>query len=143
MLSSNADLMLVGGADLTPRIATHTRILIADDDPDTRELIELAVSGPGVELYMATDGMELLDLIAECGPFDLIVTDINMPWLEGLQVLASIREAGLETPVLLVTGLDRPSLTTTVARTRRAILLRKPFEIADLRKAIARLLGAS
>ena len=134
---------LAGGAGATPRVSTHTRILIADDDPDTLELIELAVRGPCVELYTASDGMELLELVAERAPFDLIVTDINMPWIEGLQVLASIREAGLYTPVLVVSGLDRPDLRTTVARMGNAILLRKPFDIADLRQAIATLLGDS
>jgi CheY-like chemotaxis protein len=131
----------LAGSDTTATVPTHTRILIADDDPDTLELIELAVAGPGVEIYRATDGLELLELIAEREPFDLIVTDINMPWIEGLQVLASIREAELETPVLVVTGLDRPGLTDTVARMRYAMLLRKPFEIADLRRAIAALLA--
>jgi len=134
----------LAGSDTTATMPTRTRILIADDDPDTLELIELAVHAPGVELYMAVDGMELLELVAECDPFDLIVTDINMPWIEGLQVLASMREAGLETPVLVVTGLDRPGLASTIARMRNAMLLRKPFEIADLRRAIASLLvGAS
>jgi len=141
MLSEYTYQRLAGGNDMTPTVATHTRILVGDDDPDTLELIELAVQGPGVELYMAIDGMELLELIAECGPFDLIVTDINMPWIEGLQVLASIREAGLETPVLVVSGLDRPDLSATIARMGNATLLRKPFEIADLRRAITALLG--
>jgi CheY-like chemotaxis protein len=127
-------------SDTTATVPTHTRVLIADDDPDTLELIELAVQAPGVEIYTATDGLELIELIAECETLDLIVTDIDMPWIEGVQVLASIREAELETPVLVVTGLDRPGLTQTVARMRNAMLLRKPFEIADLRRAIAALL---
>jgi CheY-like chemotaxis protein len=118
------------------------RILIADDDPDTLEFIELAVHAPDVEIYTAMDGLELLDLIVECEPLDLIVTDINMPLIEGLQVLASIREAGLETPVLVITGLDRPTLPTTIARLGNAMLLRKPFDIADLRRAIASLLAS-
>jgi two-component system cell cycle response regulator CtrA len=127
--------------DPTRAISTHTRILIADDDPDTLELLVLAIYGQGIETYVASDGIELLGIIAECGPFDLIVTDINMPWMEGLQVLASIREAGLDTPVLVVTGLDRPDLPATVAGFGSTMLLRKPFEIDDVRRAIAILIG--
>jgi len=84
-----------------------TRILIADDDPDSLELLELTLQSVGVEIVTAVDGGQLLELVAEDGPFDLIVTDINMPWMEGLQVLASIREAGLDTPVLVVTDSNR------------------------------------
>jgi CheY-like chemotaxis protein len=117
-----------------------SRILIADDDPDTLELIELAVHAPRVEIYRATDGLELLDLIAECQPFDLIVANIRMPSIDGLQVLASIRAAGLDTPALIVTGLDRPALSDTIARLGNAILVRKPFEIIELQHAIITLL---
>jgi CheY-like chemotaxis protein len=117
----------------------NTRILIAAADPEMLELI-VGVHRAGVELCMAADGIELLELIAEPDPFDLIVTGIDMPWIGGLHVLASMREAGLETPVL-VTGLDRPGLANTIGRMRNAMLLRKPFEGAELRRAIVALLG--
>jgi CheY-like chemotaxis protein len=138
MLSTSTYRRLADAA-ATPTVST--RMLIASDDPDTLELIELGVHGPGVEICVASDGIEVLELIAECDPFDLIVMDINMSWIGGLHVLASMREAGLETPALVVTALDRPGLTNTIARMRNAMLLRKPFEIADLQRAIATLLG--
>jgi len=127
-------------ADDPSSASTHRRVLIADDDPDTLQLIALAVHAPGVEVYVAMDGLELLELIAECEPFDLIVTDVSMPSIAGLQVLASIREAGLDTPAIVVTGLDRPALPDTIARLGKTILVRKPFEIVELRRAIAALL---
>jgi two-component system cell cycle response regulator CtrA len=138
---SSSEYQRLASPDYTPIVWTHTRILVADDDPDTLELIELAVRGPGIEICTAVDGGELLELIAAYDSFDLIVTDINMPWIEGHQVLASIRAAGLATPVLVVTGLDQPDLPDTIARMGNAMLLRKPFEIVELRQAIARLLG--
>ncbi len=116
-----------------------SRILIADDDADCLALLELALTAPDTIVMAATNGGELLELIAEHGPFDLIVTDINMPWMEGLQVLASVREAGLGTPVLVVTGVTRPHLTDAVARMTHARLLRKPFTVAQLREAVAAL----
>jgi CheY-like chemotaxis protein len=117
------------------------RILVADDDPDCRELVARALGGPGTEVCMATDGGELLELTADDGGLDLIVTDINMPWMEGLQVLASIREAGLHTPVLVITGVTRPDLETSIDRMGRAHLLYKPFDVDQLRNAIADLLA--
>ncbi len=115
------------------------RILIADDDVNCRALLLIGLAAPGTELAVATDGGELLDAIAEHGPFDLIVTDIDMPWMQGLQVLASLRAAELTTPVVVVTGLTRPDLPAAVARLGRTRLLRKPFTICDLRAAIAEL----
>jgi CheY-like chemotaxis protein len=85
---------------------------------------------------MASDGAELLDKIADDGVFDAIVTDINMPWMQGLQVLASARGAGLATPVLVVTGLKRPELDAEVARMGHAHLLRKPYSAEELRRAV-------
>jgi two-component system, cell cycle response regulator CpdR len=119
---------------------SYAKILIADDDPDCLELLEHALHSPGAELVRARDGGELLQLLAEDGPFDLIVTDLNMPWMEGLQVLASARSAGLNTPVLVITGLTRPDLAAAIAQVGNARLLRKPFEIAALRNVISDLL---
>ena len=121
-------------------LLSYARIIVADDDADCRELVSAALHAPGNEILFATNGGELLDLVAEHDDFDLIITDINMPWMEGLQVLASIRSAGLRTPVLVITGLTRPDLPAAIARMGNAGLLHKPIAIADLRGAIAELL---
>lgn len=121
----------------SPRVP---RILVADDEADQRFLLHRALRHAGNDVVMACDGGELLDQIAEGGTFDAIVTDINMPWMQGLQVLASARGAGLTTPVLVVTGLKQPELDSEVARMGHAHLLRKPYNADDLRRAIAKLL---
>jgi CheY-like chemotaxis protein len=82
----------------------------------------------------------LVDLLAENGPFDLVVTDVLMPWMEGLQVLLSARAAEIRTPVLVITGLTRPDLQAQVDRLGNAKLLRKPFGIPELRTAVADLM---
>jgi DNA-binding response OmpR family regulator len=116
------------------------RILIADDDPDCLALVEDALRGPDVEFVSAIDGDKLLDRMAAEGPFDLIITDINMPWMQGHQVLASARAAGLATPVLVVTGRHDENLAQTVAELGHTKLLRKPFAIVALRAAVTELL---
>jgi CheY-like chemotaxis protein len=119
-----------------------SRIVIADDDPDSLDLLRLALGGPQIEICEAANGADLVDLLAEDGPFDLIVTDVLMPWMEGLQVLTSARAAEIHTPVLVISGLTRPDLQTQVDRLGNAKLLRKPFGIPELRAAVADLTAA-
>jgi CheY-like chemotaxis protein len=118
-----------------------SRIAIADDDPDSVELLRLALQNPKTEIREATNGAELVQLLGEDGSFDLIVTDIHMPWMEGLQVLRAARAAKVNTPVLVITGLARPELQTKVDRLGNARLLHKPFGIAELREAVVELIG--
>jgi DNA-binding response OmpR family regulator len=121
---------------------TVSRIVIADDDPDSLELMRLALANPQIEICEASNGADLVDLLAENGPFDLVVTDVLMPWMEGLQVLLSARAAEIRTPVLVITGLTRPDLEAKVDRLGNAKLLRKPFGIHELRAAVTDLMAA-
>ena len=73
------------------------------------------------------------------GPFDLIVTDVSMPWMDGLKAVRSMRTVGLSTPVIVVTALSDEDLNTQVRALGPAILLRKPFELQELEAAIASL----
>lgn len=96
----------------------------------------------------AATGGELLETIANAGPFDAIVTDISMPWMSGLQVMQSARTAGLPVPVVVMTGLRDSDLPERVAALgARAVLLYKPFSIGALfgalRTCLAPLVGAS
>jgi CheY-like chemotaxis protein len=118
------------------------RVVIADDDPESRDLLRHILRSPETEIMEATDGAALIQLLAEQGPFDLIVTDVDMPWMEGLQVLRSARAADILTPAVVITGLARPELETTVARLGPTSLVRKPFGAVELRQAIMSLLGA-
>jgi putative two-component system response regulator len=141
-VSDHAECALGELALAARRQATVSRIVIADDDPDSLELLRLALGNPQIEICEAVNGAELVDLLAEDGPFDLVVTDVHMPWMEGLQVLLSARAAEIHTPVLVITGLTRPDLQTKVDRLGSAKLLRKPFGVSELRAAVAELMAA-
>jgi DNA-binding response OmpR family regulator len=117
------------------------RIAIADDDPDSLELLRLAIDSPLAEIHEATNGVELVQLLSQSQRFDLVVTDVLMPWAEGLEVLRSARESDVLTPVLVVSGLTRTDLQAKVDRLGNARLLHKPFGILELQAAISDLLG--
>lgn len=116
------------------------RIAIADDDPESLELFRKALLSPTVEIFEAAGGGQLVELLAEHGPFDLIVTDVDMPWMDGISAIRSARAAEITTPVLLITGLARMGLQVAVARLGNAKLLRKPVDIYALRDVVAELL---
>jgi len=136
---SNARESILGEFVATNQVPV-SRIAIADDDPESLELLRLALVGPGTQICEATNGVELVQLLVENDPFDLVVTDVLMPWIEGLQVLRSTRMAQVMTPVLVISGLVRPDLQAAVDRLGNATLLHKPFGISQLRAAVDALL---
>jgi CheY-like chemotaxis protein len=117
------------------------RILIADDDPDTLELVRLALRSPRIDIWEATNGAVLLQILGGRHSFDAIVADIQMPWMDGLRAVELARKFNIQTPVLVITGRADPDLQRRVERLDGARLLRKPFGILELRVALADLVG--
>jgi CheY-like chemotaxis protein len=116
------------------------RILVADDDPDLLGTVADALERTGAEVVRAQTGGELIEALGEQGPFDLVVTDVAMPWMTGLQAIQATRYAGLVMPVIVMTALRDQNLPERVgALGDRTILLRKPFGFAELANAVARL----
>jgi CheY-like chemotaxis protein len=120
------------------------RVLVADDDPQLLEVVSDALMQLGVDVTRAADGAELIENLAAKGPFDLIVADIAMPWMTGVQALHAARTAGLGTSVLVITALRDETLFARVkALGENAALLHKPFAIAELESAVSTLLAQS
>lgn len=119
-----------------------TRILVADDDPELLQLVVNALLLRGFDVVTATTGGELLDSVAEQGPFSLVVTDVAMPWMTGLQVMHSVRSAGMSCPVIVMTAMRNHRTAEQVAALGVEVqLLYKPFTIEDLDLALHRALG--
>jgi CheY-like chemotaxis protein len=95
----------------------------------------------GAEVTRASSGAELIEHLAQAGPFDLIVTDIGMPWMSGLQAMHAARTAGLGIAVIVMTALRDQRIPALVRRLgANAVLLRKPFTLAALELAASKLL---
>lgn len=115
------------------------RALVADDDSEMLNLVGKALTQFGADIVSVTSGGELLEKLANDGAFDVIVTDISMPWMTGLQVMHSARTAGLPVPVIVMTALRDPTLPEQVRSLgAHAELLQKPFSISQLHAAIRR-----
>src|SRR5512135_947558 len=85
------------------------KILIIDDDATLRETLAAALTAEGYSTAQAADGRDGL-LKASKGPFDLIVMDLVMPMLGGLEVCRKLRESGVDTPIIMLTGQKKQEL---------------------------------
>jgi DNA-binding response OmpR family regulator len=127
--------------------APTARILLAEDDPARRSFLISLLSSDGYDVIEAKDGGELGEYLArhflrrDAGPapLDLIVTDVRMPGLSGLVVLAEFRRADPSTPFVLITAFGSEELHAEARRLGAAAILDKPFEI-DVLRMLVRLL---
>jgi two-component system OmpR family response regulator len=117
-------------------------ILVVDDEAPVREMIEDALSLAGYKTLAASDGLEALNRL-RTSKVDLIVSDINMPKLDGFQLLESLRLKGDNTPfVLLTASKERPHLSTGF-RLGADDFIAKPFGIEELALRVAAILRRS
>ena len=114
------------------------RILFADDEEAMRQLVARAIAMDGHETVTAQDGAEALEiLVRNNGQFDLLLTDIKMPVMDGIALaLAAARDFPRLT-ILLMTGFadqrERASNLNAIVHD----VITKPFAVADIRTAVA------
>ncbi len=102
------------------------RILIADDEEGVRESLNL-ILGETYELVFANDGEEALSRL-EQELFTLVLLDIKMPKLDGLEVLRRLKSRGNNTPVLMLTAYQSVELAQEALKLGAKDYLAKPFE---------------
>ena len=119
------------------------RVLIADDEESMRMLVARAIALDGHETVTAQDGAEALDILTrEDGAFDLLLTDIQMPVMDGIALALSAARDFPNLIVLLMTGFadqrERASNLNAIVHD----VITKPFSVADIRTAVADALAA-
>jgi CheY-like chemotaxis protein len=107
-------------------------ILIADDDAQMRAVIREVLAPLEATTSEASTGLELLDLLVDGGPFDLVITDVRMPGISGLQTALSARNAGLQVPFIVISAFGDRALQRAVSSLARAVFLDKPFDPRSL-----------
>ena len=107
------------------------RILVIDDDLSLREMLEMMLRAAGHQVGLAEDGHSGL-AAAETEHFDLIVCDLKMPDLNGLDLLKRLRSEGQATPLILVSAFARPDVAVEAMRGGAYDFIPKPFKPHDL-----------
>lgn len=107
------------------------KILVVDDEMGIRHLISELLESEGFEVKAAKDGQESLDEM-EREAFDLVITDIQMPRLDGLAMLEAMKRAGRKEKIIIMTGsglaMDLPNEEMPMVVSR----LQKPFRMSNL-----------
>lgn len=114
----------------TPRLSK--RILLVDDYPPTRQLIKDALNQAGYyDVDEAENGREALDKF-EDNHFDLVISDVMMPGMGGMELLNQLRKVSPDTSVIMITAYPAEELTVSAMKKGAVDFLKKPFNIDDL-----------
>ncbi len=116
-----------------------SRILVVDDEEKMRRLLEMALQALGHEVVQAANGMEALTRFIE-GDFDLIITDLRMPELDGLGLLRAVRARDDAVPVIVLTAHGSVESAVEAMKLGASDYIFRPFEMATVELAVARAL---
>lgn len=114
------------------------RVLIADDEDSMRSLVARAIAMDGHETVTAADGAEALDILTgDARAFDVLLTDIKMPIMDGIALALAVARDFPDVVILLMTGFadqrERASGLNAIVHD----VVTKPFSVADIRSAVA------
>lgn len=116
------------------------RILVVDDESSVRSVAEQVLKLAGHVVQTAENGSQALEILESGASFDLLLLDVSMPEMDGMELLAALREKQIEVPVLLMSGHAEADIQKAAAEGLVRGILGKPFGIQDLRKTVSDLL---
>ena len=120
-----------------------SKILIADDEDSMRQLVARAIAMDGHEIVTAQDGAEALEILTRAdGGFDLLLTDIQMPVMDGIALALSVARDFPDLTILLMTGFADQRERASNLNALVHDVVTKPFSVADIRTAVADALAA-
>jgi two-component system cell cycle response regulator CpdR len=116
------------------------RILLAEDDDSMRGFLERALDKAGYEVIAFDNGEDALARMKQ-EPFSLLLTDIVMPRMDGIELARRASEVDPEIKIMFITGFAAVTLNTETAPAKDARVLSKPFHLRDLVREVDRILA--
>jgi CheY-like chemotaxis protein len=121
-----------------------SRILVVDDEEPLRLLVARGLGMDGHACVTAADGAEALDiLVAEQGRFDLLLTDIRMPLMDGIALALAAKQQFPDLTIMLMTGYAEQRERAKSLEAIVAEVMSKPFTIAELRTTVLKVIEHS
>src|SRR5437763_11472152 len=112
-------------------------LLIADDDPGLRQSLERTLTREGYRVILASDGNAALDRL-QAGGVDLVLTDLKMPGLSGIELLRAVKAIAADVDVILLTAFGTVEEAVKAMKEGAYDFLTKPFQRAQLLRLIRR-----
>jgi DNA-binding response OmpR family regulator len=138
MMLNQANPEDAGDAGRGPSDCPRPRILLAEDDDEMRTLLSQSLCDAGYEVEELANGLELMEHLSSYlvegsrVDLDLIISDIRMPWVDGLEVLRAIGQCIGYPPVILITAFGDDAVHTEASRLGAAAIMDKPFDVEEL-----------
>ncbi|MBU2470438.1 MAG: response regulator [Proteobacteria bacterium] len=120
--------------------ADNYHVLVVDDESMITELLVRLLSEKGYEVSSATDGSEALDFLRgrAC---DLVISDVRMPRLDGLQLLKALKDLNPRLPVIMISGYDDTTTVVSALKAGAENFLAKPLDLDELDQVVAKTLS--
>jgi CheY-like chemotaxis protein len=115
--------------------AISRRILVAEDNETIQDVVSSILHFMGFEVALGGNGVEALSLFLE-NSFDLVLTDLEMPIMDGWSLTHCIKERSPNTPVVLMTGSDGETVRKKMERAPVDSVIFKPFRLEDLERTV-------
>ena len=130
------------GNSMNAPAESNTRILLAEDDNDMRRFLVKALQTAGYSVASFDNGLSAYNRLRE-EPFELLLTDIVMPEMDGIELARRATELDPEIKVMFITGFAAVALNPDNNAPKDARVLSKPFHLRDLVNEVQRLLAAA
>ncbi|MCI5122762.1 MAG: sigma-54-dependent Fis family transcriptional regulator, partial [Candidatus Electrothrix sp. AUS4] len=111
------------------------RILIVDDELSMRDFLKILFENEGYEVTVAVDAASALDFVDK-DPFDIVITDIRMPGMSGLDLLAELKQRFPDLPVVMITAYASPDDAVQAMRKGAFDYITKPFHVDELKSVV-------
>lgn len=121
--------------DRPEREGRRPRVLVVEDTATVRRLLAEVLGLDGVEVTAVADGLAALAAYPGVRP-DLVLTDVDMPQLDGLSLTRALRSRGVDVPVVVLTGRDDAATRRAAVEAGADAFLAKPFGLAELRETV-------
>ena len=117
----------------------HEKILVVDDEKNVRVLFERILAKEGYEVECAASGSEAIDKLAN-NSFDLVVTDLKMDGIDGLDLIRKGKRTNQALPFILISGYGTAQTAVSAAQEGADVYLMKPIDMKELKLAVKRAL---
>jgi CheY-like chemotaxis protein len=129
------------GPHTIPASGKKGQLLVVDDDKAMQMLLSRTLSLRGYDVTLASNGVEAVSLLLT-GSYDLVITDFQMPLMNGWELSRLVKEQSPKTPVIIITGFCDDQLWEKLNMNCLDAIILKPFELKEVETVVQRLLNS-